>query len=154
MSKLEIITLFISLYGALLATILAVRDIFRQRRRIRIFLDQLVWHQRVQVTITNIGDRPITIAGIALSIGHEQDGHIVFEDIRQGDLFPVDLSRDLLPATLGDGEHITLPISDPVGNFLYENNMRARITVYDADGNKYKNFRTRLYNEKWGNYMK
>lgn len=148
---MDVIALIISIYGAALATFLGIREIKRQRRRLRIFLDHLAFQHRAQLTITNTGPRPVTIVGVSMEIAIEQSdgGKAFYDNVPQNALLATD---EILPVTLGDGEQVVLPLSGSAGGIVIENEMRARLTVYDADGKAYKDFRRRMYNEKWGTY--
>lgn len=152
MNLLDGIALTLSVYGAVLATILAVREIRREKRRVRIFLDQRAFEYRVQMTLTNIGHRPVTITGVSLSVGYESDESESFENVPQNSLFAATPGPGFLPVTLSDGESVSLPLSPTVSDILIDNHLLARITVYDADGKEYSEYRTRLFNEKWGTY--
>ena len=154
LSTLDVLSLVIALYGALLATALGVREWLRERRKIRVFLEHVAWYERVQLTVTNTGHRMITIVGIALAIGSSQGGETFYEEVRRGDIFSPELEHDPFPFTLADGEHKTLPFSEVVSNYLIEGNMAAKLTLYDAEGTEYTDFQTRTYDAKWGGYLK
>jgi hypothetical protein len=70
MTKSEIATIIIAIYGAVLSTIAIVRQFFSERVKVELTVQknmQMVGHPRyagmtlIVVTITNIGHRPVTI---------------------------------------------------------------------------------------------
>lgn len=78
MTQLEIITLFVAFYGALLSTIIAIRDFTKDKRRVKVTCrlslaapsSDEMW-KFISIDVVNIGHRPIQInaAGILLSDG-------------------------------------------------------------------------------------
>jgi len=154
MSTLDLLSLLIAVYGAIVASILAARELLRERRKVKIFLDHVAWYERAQLSVTNVGHRPITLVGIALAIAVGDEASPYFEEVRRGDIFALDLPKDPLPFTLADGEQIALPLSQPVSDQLIANRMRARLTLFDAEGRKYEDFAARILDAKWGGYLK
>lgn len=142
----DMVTLILAGYGAVVSTILGIRELQRDRRRISVILEYVVWCERAQITITNVGHRPITVT----EIGMEVEG----ERVPRNALFAPEVEREPLPVTLGDGEYITLPLSGVIGEIFRKTGMPARVSVYDVEGNVYKRFRTRVYDPKWGHYSK
>lgn len=58
-------------------------------------------------------------------------------------------SRNLLPKTLKDGEHMVIDLINPVTEHLLpEKNLEVK--VYDAEGNVYKSGVVRVYDAKYG----
>lgn len=149
----QLLTLVIAVYGAGLSTVLAVRELMKDRRRLLIILEYVVLYERAQLTIVNVGYRPATINGIGMWVFNEQNERNMPERVPRNSLFASELDNDdLLPVTINDGEHVTLTLSDALSGILRDNNMKAKITVYDVEGREHKRFRTRLHNPKWGSY--
>jgi hypothetical protein len=147
---IDILTLIIAIYGAGIASILGYRELRREKRRINIILEYVSWIEQTQLTIVNIGYRPITIADISADIGIKQNGEIIWDRVPRNTLFNTRIRQDAFPVTLSDGEHITLPLILFGDEHLKEN--LAKISVYDIEGNVYKDFKTREYDPKWGYY--
>src|SRR5215218_8545911 len=157
MSLLQTGTFIIAIYGAVISTILAIREIRKDRKRILTILEYVEFLGRAQVTITNIGHRPITITEVGMSTLSElEGGGDWWESVPRNVLFDPEIYVDgiPLPVTLNDGDHVTLPLNDALSGILSANQMKARITVSDVQGNEYREFKTRLHNPKWGYYGK
>lgn len=154
MTPAQILTLALAVYGAIVSTILGVREIRNGRRRILVILEYVAFYERAQVKITNTGYRPINITEIGVQIYFEQEGKGFWDQVPRNSLFGPAVEAEPFPTTIDDGEHLTLPLSDVVGSQLLENGMRAKVTVYDVEGNEYREFKTRLHNPKWGSYAK
>lgn len=150
----DLFTLALAVYGAVLATILGIRELQRDKRRIGVILEYVAFYERAQIVITNIGHRPITIAEIRMEAGVKQNGKLYWEGVPRNTLFAEAAKDHPLPIILDDGEYLALPLSTEIGKIFLEDKTRVRVFVYDVDGNVYKKFRTRFYNPKWGNYSK
>ncbi|CAN5701288.1 hypothetical protein BH24ACT22_BH24ACT22_09290 [soil metagenome] len=150
MSLEDILILIVAVYGAGLSTLLAVREIRKGNRRVRIFLEYIVLYESARIVITNVGYRSISITGLEMQM-HTMQEDDKFEQVPSNSLFSDQVSKDeLLPRTISDGEHIVLPLSDPVSRLLSENGMRAIIKIHDAEGREYRKYETRWHNPKWG----
>src|SRR5215208_5849039 len=158
MSPEVVLTLAIAVYGAGLSTWLAVREIRKDRRRILVVLEYASFFERAQIIITNVGHRPITITAIAMSVWEEQtDRPAVLMPVPQNALLATEFQNELgrlvpFPVTINDGDHVTLPLSSYVGERLTAHRMRASLTVFDIEGNEYREYTARHYNPKWGGY--
>jgi hypothetical protein len=155
MSSDQAITLAIAIYGAVLSTILAYRQIKRDRRRILVFLEYAHFLNRAQITITNIGYRPIMIRAISMSTWIAQGGNAGWQPVPTNLLFEPEFLTEYpepLPATLNDGEHLTLPLTRAVSSILISNKMKAQIRVHDSQGKEYRGYRTRMLNPPWEQY--
>jgi uncharacterized protein (UPF0218 family) len=51
-----------------------------------------------------------------------------------------------------DGEAISIPLGEVLARTLLENQLKAKIEIYDSQGKKYSDFKTRTYDAKWGGY--
>src|SRR5215204_1276405 len=72
MSWDQVVTLGLAGYGALLSSALALREWLNGRRRVSIRLEFVHFLEMAQLTVTNVGYRPITITGIAMQPkGHD-----------------------------------------------------------------------------------
>src|SRR5215211_4322317 len=143
MTSAQVLTLIIAGYGALLSTFLALRQWWQGRKRIRIRLNYVAFLELAEITITNIGYRPITITGIEL---HPEGSDMVPSNSL---LSTRAEPTQPLPATISDGEHIMLPLSDVVTDILNRNGMKTSIRVHDAEGRTYSKYKTGRRNPKW-----
>jgi hypothetical protein len=152
MSSKDLLTLILATYGAVVSTVLGIRAIQRDRRRVKLILEYVLFYERAQIIIINVGHRPLTISEIGMQIKLKQNGNDYWDSVPRNSLFArrPDDAGDPLPAVLDDGQHLSIPLSDSVSNNLYENNMEARVVVYDVEGNAYEKFTTRLHHTKWG----
>jgi hypothetical protein len=142
MSSDQVLTLILAGYGALLSTLLALREWRNGRRRIRIRLDRVHFYEIAQLTITNVGYRPVTITGIEII----PKGRPA---VPSNSLLSPRFESTPLPATINDGEHITLPLADVVSDQLNANGMKATLKVYDSEGRTYRKYKTGTRNPKW-----
>lgn len=62
------LVLIIALYGAIVSTILGVREIQKEYRKLSIFLVLDEWTFMYSITITNIGHRPMTLVDLYVNL--------------------------------------------------------------------------------------
>ncbi|NJC97903.1 MAG: hypothetical protein C3F07_05900 [Anaerolineales bacterium] len=143
----DIITIILALYGAVLSSVLAIREIKKEKRTIALFIDFYVWESSFKLTVVNIGHRPVTLAGA---------GIMYFKKYRMRwfelDERPFDLAREnpgKFPLTLNDGNHVALAIPSVVDALEWTNGLnKGEAYVRDVEGNIYKTSRIRRYNSK------
>lgn len=146
---MDIVTILIACYGAIVSTILGIRELNRDKRKISILLIREEWSQRYTVSVVNVGHRPITLADIRIVISGENVPRTIIDDERKDD-------EDLIfPSTLSDGEHFTihLPamVSGEIGDAL-ERNEDVVVEVYDVEGNRYHKYQIIYKDNKYGFY--
>ena len=153
MSQSEIITLLIAAYGALLSTIIAIREITKDKRRVKVVCRYAFafppgadksW-EFISIQVINTGHRPVEIkqAGIEMN-----DRNIVTQlENRVG--------RIPLPKKLEDGESFEImfdadKIEQTLENYKSKNkNVRfTKIFVSDAEGNRYTTRLPRFFKDK------
>ena len=154
MNTNDVLTLILAAYGAIVSTILGIRELQRDKRRITVILEYMAFYEHAQITITNVGQRPITITEVGMETGTKKNGKTYWESVPRNALFTLAVEEQPLPVTLGDGEHIALPLSDVISRIFLEDKTLMKASVYDVEGNVYKKLRTRLYDPKWGHYSK
>jgi len=141
----------IALYGAIVATVLGIIEICKGRKRLSIILEHIAFYETVQIIITNTSNRPITISSLSMEtlIGEGEKAH--WEIVPQNAIF--DRSEgNTIPLMIKLGESISLPLGHVLSNYLLENNLSAKLTLYDSEGKKYTKFKARTFNAKWGDY--
>jgi len=152
MMETDQIALIIAGYGAILSTGLFIQKVLKERRKISVVLEYIAFYSRVQVIITNIGHRPITLTTMSLKLGLGDEDAGIWDPVPQNALFDIELNKETFPATLSDGESLPIVLSPVVSHTLLENNFRAKLVIYDSEGHEYNKFKTRIYNPKWGGY--
>jgi hypothetical protein len=150
----DILTLILAAYGAILATVLGLRELQKERRTLSIILEYLLFYEVADLIITNVGHRPTTITRVAISVMGEQNGRTFWEDVPANAILRAEAKLDPLPITISDGEFTRLELNNLIGQAMLNGKGRVRITVYDIEGNEYTKFSTRYYNAKWGYYEK
>lgn len=141
----------LAIYGAVVATfglilggVLAYREIRRERRRIKVTLEWVTHYEFARVLGTNVGFRPITISVLGMEIWDQS----IWDRVPENALLSNDPSP--LPVTLEDGEQVALDIQQHVSLMILNSNWRVRLDVYDAEGNRYTEFDTRVHDARWG----
>ena len=140
MSQSDIITLFIAIYGALLSTIIAIREATKDKRRVKVVCryafafppgTNKTW-KFISINVVNAGHRPIQInqAGILLS-----DGNSVTQLESRVGKIP-------LPKKLEDGESFEImfdadKVEQAIKNQENKNVKFTKAFVSDAEGNRY-----------------
>lgn len=138
------VTAVIAVYGAVLSTVVLLREVWKSKRRVRVRLDYVDFLEIAEVTVTNDGYRPVAVTGITV---HPDGGDMVPSNSLLSERHE---PTRRLPATLNDGEHVTLPLSDAVSRILASNGMKTYIGVHTAGGKTYAKHETGLRNPKWG----
>jgi hypothetical protein len=100
----EIVTAIVAVYGAALSTVVAVRQIFGERVRVKVTVKknmQMVGDPRYQdmtlvlLTVTNIGRRPVTITTFGTIPLHPHPGLVAID------------TQPRLPCEITEGNYIT-----------------------------------------------
>lgn len=141
--------LFIAIYGALLSTALLLNELLQQRKKLSIILEHVAWYETVQVIITNVGRRTLTLVEMKIDtiVGTGENAH--WEMVPKNALLNID---DPFPITLKDGEAVSIPLGNVLAETLINNRINAKIEVYDSQGKKYSDYKSRTYDAKWGGY--
>lgn len=148
MDTKDVITLFVAIWGAILSTILAIREISRERRKIVVTLFKISWLESYKISITNIGHRPITISEIGLAIGIKRKAP--YEPVRSSARFATEESYlpPKLPLILTDGQTAEFHLSNYITKELLDKSNKLFISVYDSEGNIYKKYKTSNYDPR------
>ena len=135
----KMITLVLALYGAILSTVLAVRDWKKEERRIIIFLEYLRQAGDYRIIITNVGHRPITLLDMAVRIPGAS-------------LDPLDIWREKnpFPVTLKDGEHISIPLPPFISYHLIRTRGRMYMILRDTENRHYWRYKLLIHDERNG----
>jgi hypothetical protein len=153
MNTEEIITIVIAGWGAILSTLLVIREFKKERRELTITLYSIHWTERHKITITNTGHRPITIIEIGLEIAPDLKGpHL---PVRSGALFASEEGYlpPRLPLILSDGQTAEFHLSEYVTEQLSNKENHPFIFVYDSEGNVYKKHKSAEYDPRYA-YIK
>lgn len=142
------ITFFLALWGAFLSTYLAIREIRKDKRSLKIILEFVHFYETRRLVITNVGHRPITIDQIALEIRDKRYGET--DQVPQNTFWDKERELPELPMTLEDGKMIVFYLSDRVVEELRDVNKFLTVRVFDAEGNVYNKYSKGEYNPKFG----
>jgi hypothetical protein len=154
MSLLDIVQLIIAIWGAVLATYLGVRELRKERRDIRVYLDLHAREGKLQVVVANLGHRPTTIVNVAALViprKPSKSGYLPpkpFSPITTPDGKPVEL-----PVLLDDGD--TAYFVMDAGLLYYQQNDEYEILAYarDSEGTQYTSSGFRYYDSKYDNLV-
>jgi hypothetical protein len=141
--------LTIAIWGAILSTILAIREVSRERRKISITLFKISWMESYKISITNTGHRPITISEISLTI--KTKAKAPHSPIRASARFATaeGYTPQKLPLILTDGQTAEFHLSEYVTHELSNELNKLLISVYDSEGNIYKRYRNSMHDPKY-----
>lgn len=148
------IELLIALYGAILSTILGIREWLKELRNLTIILEYVTWYERVNLVITNSGHRPVTLTGLTMATGIPDDEGKHWEIVPQNALFDVSPIQMRFPVKIEDGDSISIPLGPGVSEELINNHLTAKISVFDSQGKEYSRFDSIIHDAKWGGYFK
>ncbi len=150
MSASDWITIVIAAYGAVVATILGIRELKREKRDIKIILEFHEFESAIYMRVANSGHRPITINNVSFVVGYpgekptkEPSG----EPVPSGAIF---LEAPDFPIQFQDGQGQTYQLSEVLSSRIIESDWNVFVTVTDVEGNNYRKFEKRTFNEKWG----
>jgi hypothetical protein len=152
MSTNELLTLLVAAYGAGLATFLAIREIQKEKKRIRIFLQFTNWAETFTLKIINVGHRPITISSVSLLMKWPKKGIGRHDIVPEGSIFNVSGGGPKFPITLEDSEQIEMLFSDVVRDILSDENGEPTITVFDNEGRHYSGYEMLVFDAKYNYY--
>lgn len=140
----------IAVYGALLSTALLIHEILKERKQLSIILEHVAWYETVQVIITNIGRRPITLVDMYVKPIFGSGDNSYSERVPRNALFGID---DPFPVKINDGEAISIPLGSVLAKTLIDNQLKAKIIIYDSQGKEYSDLKSRIYDAKKGGYF-
>lgn len=142
------LTIGLAIYGAVLSTINLINTIWKNHKKVKIFLEYVTYYERYQLRVINNGHRPISISNIF--VGPESPGVPVLAS----DMFSFEEGKDIkFPFTIQDGGQVVFSLSDFLNEEIRNINMNAKIEVY-AEGKTYSNYEKLMFNPKYGYYGK
>ena len=143
------VTLFIiAFWGAIISTVLGVREIIKERRNITIFLLFYEFQVAYILSIVNTGRRPINIHSFNMAIkGIEAKD--IYTQVRTGQLLDSnpDIKAPQLPMVLTDGQSVEFHLSPSLSDYIRYNGVKVSVT--DSEGHVYTKYRTMEINEKY-----
>jgi hypothetical protein len=148
------IELLIAIYGAILSTILGIRELLKERKNVTIILEYVTWQERVNLVITNSGHRPVTLTGLTMETIVPDSEGTHWETVPQGALISTSQTQTSFPVKIEDGDSISLPLGPVVSEYLIDNHLNAKILVFDSEGRKYSKFDSMIHDAKWGGISK
>jgi hypothetical protein len=136
------ITIFIAIYAALLSTVLGIRELLKEKRKLIIIIEDYPFYEKGYLILFNIGNPKIIISDVSFSVAGEPAPANVIFDISSSDL--------PFPCSIQSGDFIKLPLSGVIFSALRENKNDVKIGVFDIEGNIYDKFVVNSHNPKWG----
>lgn len=137
----DILTLIVAIYAAILSTILGLLKLRKGKKIIRVIFKIQV-NMEAQLTVVNIGYRPVTITHVALQrtrIGYSGGTWVNYSSIEGSEIY--------LPETLKDGEQITMKIQNDIFEDLFSDDDFIKIYADDAQGHRYVSKKYKLKRE-------
>src|SRR5258706_1217418 len=139
---IDIITLILAVWGAVLSTILGIRELRKDKRSLKIILEHVNWMETKRLVIINTGLRPITIDQVFISVNIKNHGPYDAMPKKAFWSDAEDHKPPRLPFTLEDGRMAVFYVSEFVNEQLRLENSFLKIQVYDAEGNIYTKYRS------------
>lgn len=96
------ITFFLALWGAFLSTYLALREVRKDKRSLKIILEHDTWADMHRLLISNIGHHPVTMEQINLEMASRKPE--VVDAIPQNAFWVSEHGKPELPFTLEDSK--------------------------------------------------
>ncbi len=149
MDKLDLILLVIAAWGAILSSYLGIRELRKERRQIRVFLDHIEWVDRFQMIVVNTGHRPVTIVTVAVRPINElapSENRPIYPSNEDGQNSPS------LPVLLNDGESISFLMPEHVVNVIYSKDLKFVAYARDAESKEYTTRKVRRLDAKFDQY--
>jgi len=146
MPILDWLTFAIAIYGAIVATLLGIREIRREEKKVALFFILHEWEGAYSINVTNIAHRPITIIDMLLSVGGETIPKNILEF---GEVEQI-IFEWPLPVTLTDGQFVTIRIPYNISRLISDQDKKVEIIVYDAEGKTYSEYKRLSYSSKYG----
>jgi hypothetical protein len=149
MTLLDVLTLIVAVWGAGLATYLAIREVKKERRQVRVYLDYIAWYEVHEITVVNAGQRPVTIVSVGAHLQPKDKAILGLFEGRPFEPEPApEANQPILPARLADGEKITFLMSQQFHELATSGEHEALAYARDAEGNTYVSSTHRLYDAK------
>ncbi len=137
----DVITIILAAYGAILATVIGLKDLAKERKSLKIILEAVHWTERHQILITNNSHRPITITTININIipKNRRGG---YTSMPSGVFWATEPQYEppTLPLTLQDGDTVIFHLSEYITGELSDKNNHLSIIVYDGEGHAYSKY--------------
>jgi len=153
MTLADILTLIVAVWGAGLATYLGIRELNRQKRQVRVYLDYIAWYEVHELTIVNAGQRPVTIVSAGAHLEPKDKTKVgMFEGRPFEPEAAPNGQQPTLPARLGDGDKITMVMPQHFHELLTSGEYVATAYARDAEGNTYTSSTRRLFDAKRDSY--
>jgi len=147
MSPYENWALYLAIYGALVSTILGIKEIFSYRKKVSMFIEYIAFEERAQLLINNNSKRQITIIDVSLEVKFD----FGWDQAPKSEIFA---TFERFPMSIQSYNYLLFPLSDLVSSALTESQDNIKIKVVDSDGKTYSKYTYRLLNAKWGGISK
>jgi hypothetical protein len=151
-----VISIIIAVYGAAVSTILGIREVKRERRKVKIILEYVAFYEYGQLIVVNTGHRPITLVNFGMTVNKplregNPNSERFWDDVPANAFFEGD---EPFPVTIQDGGQIAVKFSAVISPMIYDRETKIKLHLFDAEGNVYTEFERRLNNPQWGTLSK
>jgi hypothetical protein len=130
----DVVILIITLCGALLATLLAIRLPRRDRRQLLLVFEIAGETRTGHLFITNFDHRPTTITEIHIIPKTRYPGK------GQEQILGFDMTHSRLPVVLVQGESVKFALPKDLTKIMDQNTWPVNLAVKDLEGNTYKRY--------------
>ena len=138
---------FIAFYGAIVASILAFKEIRRKSKVLKIVIDYEYLSNTGYLNLINQSERPITIASITMQLGEDRTP--------SNCMFTIDEKTIIFPKTLAEYSSVQMELADPITSYIINEKAKSfSVKVFDIEGKVFSKFNIRGVDEKWGDINK
>lgn len=148
------ITDWIAIYGAGLSTYLLFNELRKERIKLEVILQYIMYYEVLKLIIINSGTKPVTIASVEADyyVRNTEGGNNHYEKVPQNAIFIGDNDYEKLPVQLKEGDRIEFTLSDVLHEAFHSIDKSFIPSVRDVSGKKYQVTRCQNFNPKLGGY--
>lgn len=133
----------IATYAAVVSTILAIYEILRNTKKLRIVIDYECFTNVGYLRLINLSKRPITVASVSMQLDEDR--------VPSTSMFEDDEGSTILPKILEEYSSVELRLTDFVTQYIVnEKAKKISIMVFDIEGKVYSKYKVREINSRWG----
>lgn len=133
----------IATYAAVVSTILAIYEILRNTKKLRIVIDYECFTNVGYLRLINLSKRPITVASVSMQLDEDR--------VPSTSMFEDDEGSTILPKILEEYSSVELRLTDFVTQYIVNEKVKKfSIMVFDIEGKVYSKYKVREINSRWG----
>ena len=159
------LTTKLSIYGAIVATILGIKELIKffkeinqNKRKILVKIQYVPYNECLNLIISNESKIPTKIIDlIIITYSKHNNKYHQDEGIPRNYLLSYHAEKnidELLPAMLLEGESIELTLNENLMEYYFDKNKFFTVDVFDITGRKYQVSRAETFNPKYGGVFK